>query len=111
MVGCVLFRALRDKGVELFADEPAVIRRIQLLYDGILADEIGHVGYIVAQLNGHGRWMMRLLYARLWSTLASQFSEMVALLGRAEMAKSFAAFHLADAAAELPNLAFAAAQI
>ena len=44
MVGCVLFRQLRDKGMELFADEPAVAERIQLLYNEILADEIGHGG-------------------------------------------------------------------
>jgi hypothetical protein len=49
--------------------------------------------------------------ARLWWILASQFSEMVGLFGRAEMARRFSAFHLADAAAELPTLAFAAAHI
>jgi hypothetical protein len=43
--------------------------------------------------------------------LASQFSEIVALFGPAELAKRFSAFHLGDAAAELPTLAFAAAQI
>ena len=102
---------MRDKGVELFADEPAVAERIRLLYNEILSDEIGHVGFIAARLDEHGRSMMRRLYARLPSTLASQFSEMDALFGPAEMARRFSAFHLADAAAELPNLAFAAAQI
>ncbi len=111
MVGCVLFRALRDKRVELFADEPAVAERIRLLYNEILADEIGHVGFIAARLDEHGRSMTRRLYARLASTLASQFSEIDALFGSSEMARRFSAFHLADAAAELPNLAFAAAQI
>jgi len=111
MTGCVLFRALRDKGVELFADEPAVAERIQLLYNEILADEISHVGFIAARLDEHGRSTMRRLYARLSSTLASQFSEIVALFGPAELAKRFSAFHLGDAAAELPTLAFAAAQI
>jgi hypothetical protein len=111
MVGCVLFRHLRDKGVELFADEPAVAERIRLLYNEILADEIGHVGFIAARLDERGRSVMRRMYARLWWTLASQFSEMVALFGRAEMARRFSAFHLADAAAELPTLAFAAADI
>src|SRR5262249_27173110 len=46
MAGCVLFRALRDRGVALLADEPAVAARVSLLYDQILADEIGHVGYV-----------------------------------------------------------------
>jgi hypothetical protein len=111
MVGCVLFRALRDKGVELFADEPAVAERIRLLYNEILADEIGHVGFIAARLDERGRSMTRRLYARLSSTLASQFSEIDALFGSSEMARRFSAFHLADEAAELPTLAFAAAQI
>jgi hypothetical protein len=111
MVGCVLFRELRDKGVELFGDESAVAELIELLYNEVLADEIGHVGFIVAQLNQHGRLMMRRLYARLSSALLSQFGEMDALFGRAEMVRRFSAFHLADAAAELPNLTFTAAQI
>jgi hypothetical protein len=41
MAGCVIFRALRDRGVALFADEPRVAARIRLLYDEILADELG----------------------------------------------------------------------
>jgi hypothetical protein len=77
----------------------------------ILADEIGHVGFIAARLDEYGRSMMRRLYARLSSTLASQFSEIDALFGPLEMARRFSAFHLADAVAELPTLAFAAAQI
>jgi hypothetical protein len=107
----VLFRELRDKGVELFGDESAVAERIELLYNEVLADEIGHVGFTVAQLNQHGPLMMRRLYARLSSALLSQFGEMDALFGRAEIVRRFSAFHLADAAAELPNLTFTAAQI
>jgi hypothetical protein len=107
----VLFRALRDKGVELFADEPAVAERIRLLYNEILSDEIGHVGFVAARLDERGRSMTRRLYARLSSTLAAQFSEIDPLFGSAELARRFSAFHLADAAAELPTLAFAAAQI
>lgn len=110
MVGCVLFRKLRDTGVELFADEPAVAERIRLLYNEILADEIGHVGFIAARLDNRGRNSMRWLYVRLSSTLASQFGETVALFGRDEIARRFSEFHLAKAAAELPQ-AFAAAQI
>ncbi len=108
MAGCVLFRALRDKGVELFADEPAVGERIRLLYNEILGDEIGHVGFIAASLGGRGRSMMRRLYARLAPTFASQSAEMVALLGPGEIARRLSAFHLAEAAAELPSLAFVA---
>ncbi len=109
MAGCVLFRALRDKGVELFADEPAVAERIRLLYNEILADEIGHVGFIAAGLGERGRSVMRGLYARM--PFASQSAEMVALFGRDEIAGRFSAFRLAEAAAELPSLAFVAALI
>jgi hypothetical protein len=51
----VLFRALRDKGVELFADEPAVAERIRLLYNEIL---------IAVRLGERVRAGMRRLYTR-----------------------------------------------
>jgi hypothetical protein len=111
MTGCVLFRAMRDKGVELFADEPAVAGRIRLLYNEILADEIGHVGFIAARAGERGRAAMRRLYARIAPAFASQSGEMTALFGRAEIARRLSAFHLAEAAAELPSLAFAATLI
>jgi hypothetical protein len=110
MAGCTIFRALRDRGVALCADEPAVAARVRLLYDEILADEIGHVGFIAAQLGRRGRWLMRRLYRTLGPRMAAQMPELVALLGRQEVARRFAAdFRLAAMAAELPGRAFAAA--
>jgi hypothetical protein len=38
MLGCVMFRGLRDRGMALFADEPAVVDRIRVLFDETLAD-------------------------------------------------------------------------
>jgi hypothetical protein len=111
MAGCVLFRALRDKGVELFVDEPAVAGRILLLYNEILADEIGHVGFIAARLGDRGRSVMRRMFACMASMVASHSAEVVALFGREEIAGRFSAFNLAESAAELPGLAFAAALI
>ncbi len=111
MAGCVLFRALRDKGVELFADEPEVAGRILLLYNEILADEIGHVGFVAARLGERGRSAMRRLFTLMASTFASQSAETVALFGREEIARRFSAFNLADSAAELPGRTFAAALI
>jgi hypothetical protein len=108
MVGCVIFRELRDKGVKLFADEPAVAERIRILYDEILVDEIGHVGFIAARLDERGRAIMRWLYARLSSTLASQFPEIGMLLGHQELEGRLRAFHFADVAAGLPNVFTAA---
>ena len=112
MAGCVIFRALRDRGVELFADEPQVSARIRLLYDEILGDEIGHVGYLAAGLGPAGRAVMRGLYHALGRRLAGQLPELVALFGRAEFRRRFgAAFRLGEMAAELPGRAYAAATI
>jgi hypothetical protein len=112
MVGCVTFRALRDRGVELFADEPEVAARIRRLYDEILADEIGHVGYIAAVLGPRGRAVMRLLYARGGARLAAGVPELGALLGRDELERRFAAELDLDAlAAEIPGKAYVAAPI
>ena len=112
MAGCVIFRALRDRGIELFADEPEVAARIRLLYDEILGDEIGHVGYLAAVLGPAGQAVMRGLYRALGHRLAGQLPELVALFGRAELRRRFgAAFRLGEMAAELPGRAYAAATI
>jgi hypothetical protein len=112
MAGCVIFRALRDRGVELFADEPRVAARIRLLYDEILGDEIGHVGYIASVLGPRGRSVMRGLYRLLGPRLATQLPELVALFGRRELVRRFAAeFRLDEMAAALPGRAYAAAMI
>jgi hypothetical protein len=112
MTGCIVFRALRDRGLELFADEPAVAERIRLLYDEILGDEIGHVGFIADQLGPRGRAMMRGLYRLLGLRMVSQFPELMRLFGHAEVRRRFRApFRLESMVAELPDLAFAAATI
>jgi hypothetical protein len=112
MAGCTIFRVLRDRGVALCSDEPAVAARIRLLYDEILADEIGHVGFIASQLGRRGRWLMRTLYRTLGPQMAAQMPELVALLGWRNVLDRFAAeFRLDTLAAELPGRAFAAAAI
>jgi hypothetical protein len=112
MAGCVIFRGLRDRGLELFADEPVVAERIRLLYDEILADEIGHVGFIAARLGRGGRALTRALYRMFGRGLVAQMPEVVASVGRARLAAMFhAPFRLETMAADFPGLAFAAAPI
>jgi hypothetical protein len=112
MVGCVMFRALRDRGVALFAEEPAVAGRIRVLYDEILGDEIGHVGQIASRLGPTGRSVMRGLYRLLAHRVAGGLPELRALFGRRELAARFgAAFRLDEMVAELPGRAYAAARI
>jgi hypothetical protein len=106
MVGCALFRALRDRGVALFAGEPAVAERVRLLYDEILADEISHVGFVTAQLGSIGRRLMVWLYRRFGMRLATQMPELVGLFGAAELARQFEDFRLGDFVAEVGDRAY-----
>ena len=62
MAGCAMFAMLGARGVELFAEEPDVAERIRLLYDEILTDEIGRVGYCAASCTPKDRTAMRRLY-------------------------------------------------
>lgn len=102
MVGCTMFRALRERGGELFAAEPAVAARIRLLYDDILTDEIFHVRMIDARLGPTGRALMRAFYRLGGARLAGQMPEVVRLFGRAEIRRRFRApFRLDEMVAEV----------
>jgi hypothetical protein len=109
MAGCVLFRALRDRGAALVADEPAVAARVRLLYDQILTDEIGHVGYCAYRLGRTGRAAMRALYRLLAPHLAASMPEVVRLFGREELRRRFDAFRLDELTHDLPDGAYVAA--
>jgi hypothetical protein len=109
MAGCVLFRALRDRGAELAASEPAVAARIRLLYDQILTDEIGHVGYVSLRLGRAGRAMMRALYRVVGPHLAGSMPELVRLFGRDGIRARFTAeFRLDELMRGLPDVYAAA---
>jgi hypothetical protein len=109
MVGCVVFRLLRDKGLELFADEPEVAERIRILYDEILADEICHVGLVEARLGGAGRALLHGLYRAVARRMVRSMSpEAFAVLDREALARALAApFDQARLAAEFPETAYA----
>jgi hypothetical protein len=108
-IGCVFFRLLREKGLELFADEPEVAERIRLLYDEILADEICHVGLVEARLGRVGRAAMRGLHRALAMAMARSMSpEACAVLGRDAIRRALRApFDQARMAGEFPGKAYA----
>jgi hypothetical protein len=108
MMGCALFRLLRDEGVELFADEPEVAARIRLLFDEILADEISHVGLVEARLGRWGRGVMRGLYARLAHPAMRRMGpEVVALFGPDRLrAAVHAPFDQGALASQFPKTAY-----
>jgi len=86
VVGCILFRALRDEGVRLFADDPPVAERIGQLYDQILADEVGHVGFIAAKLSPRWRVLTHFLAREIaWRSIVGSVPELVVLFGTAEL--------------------------
>lgn len=109
MLGCVMFRLLRERGAELFADEPQVVERIRLLFDEILADEICHVGLVEARLDRVGRAVTRGLYRHLARFLPARMApEYVEAVGRERLAAALAEpFEAAAWAAEFPETAYA----
>ena len=80
MAGCIMFDELRRVGVELFADEPEVSERIELLYKEILTDEIGHVGYCAARCTSAERAIMRRIYPFIGRLFARQTAEISLLI-------------------------------
>ena len=109
MLGCVMFRLLRDRGVALFADEPEVAERIRVLYDEILADEICHVGLVEARLGRFGRAVTRGLFRLLGPFLpAAMAPEYVVAVGRRRMREALRErFDQAALAREFPKKAYA----
>jgi hypothetical protein len=110
MAGCIMFDELRRVGVELFADEPEVAERIQLLYTEILTDEIGHVGYCAARCSRAERTLMRLLYPYFARLFARQTAEINLLLDREKLrARLGRPFDVDELTAGISNETFLAA--
>jgi hypothetical protein len=108
MIGCVTFLALRDRGMALFADEPAVVERIRLLFDEILADEICHVGLVEARIGLVGRRLMRWLFERVGPRMTERTPEFMDAVGADEMRRRLAEpFDQRALAAQFPKTAYA----
>jgi hypothetical protein len=108
MVGCVLFRTLAERAIDVFRDEPEVGQRLRLVLREILRDEIGHVGYHAATLGPVGRRVMRRLCCPLGMLIIHQSSAAELLLGRQAMREGFRAFSLERLLAECDPPAYAA---
>ena len=85
MAGCIMFDELRRVGVKLFADEPEVCERIELLYSEILTDEIGHVGYCASRCTSAERAIMRRIYPLIGRLFARQTVEISLLIDPKDM--------------------------
>jgi len=104
MAGCIMFDELRRVGTELFAEEPGVAERIELLYSEILTDEIGHVGYCASRCTSAERAVMRRIYPLIGRLVARQTAEISLLIDpgalRARLDRSF---NVEELAAGLDN--------
>lgn len=85
MAGCIMFDELRRVGAKLFADEPEVSERIELLYSEILTDEIGHVGYCASRCTPAERAIMRRIYPLIGRLFARQTVEISLLIDPKEL--------------------------
>lgn len=86
MAGCIMFDELRRVGGRLFADEPDVAQRIELLYSEILTDEIGHVGYCASRCTSAERAIMRRIYPYIGRLFARQTAEIGLLVDKEALA-------------------------
>ncbi|MGX9787682.1 hypothetical protein [Mycobacterium sp. MMS18-G62] len=104
MAGCILFDELRRVGVRLFAEEPEVAERIELLYSDILTDEIGHVGYCASRCTTAERAIMRRLYPLIGRLFARQTAEISLLIDPKELhARLDRPFNVEELTADLSN--------
>jgi hypothetical protein len=104
MAGCIMFDELRRVGIKLFADEPEVAERIELLYSEILTDEIGHVGYCASRCTSAERAIMRRIYPLIGRLFARQTAEINLLIGtKALHARLDRPFNVEELTAELDN--------
>ncbi len=104
MAGCIMFDELRRVGIELFADEPLVAQRIELLYSEILTDEIGHVGYCASRCTSAERAIMRRIYPWIGRLFARQTMEISMLIDpKALHARLDRPFDVDDLTADLTN--------
>lgn len=104
MAGCIMFDELRRIGIELFADEPEVARRIDLLYSEILTDEIGHVGYCASRCTRTERAIMRRIYPFVGRLFAHQTAEISLLVDpKALHARLDRPFDVEELTADLDN--------
>ncbi|OBH39164.1 hypothetical protein A5692_08485 [Mycobacterium sp. E342] len=104
MAGCIMFDELRRVGIELFADEPEVAERIELLYSEILTDEIGHVGYCASRCTAAERAIMRRIYPLIGRMFARQTAEISLLIDpKALHARLDRPFDIDELTADLDN--------
>jgi len=104
MAGCIMFDELRRVGITLFADEPEVAERIELLYSEILTDEIGHVGYCASRCTTVERAIMRRLYPLIGRLFARQTVEISLLIDPKELnARLDRPFNVEQLTADLSN--------
>ncbi len=110
IVGVTLFSLLLAEARRLFASQPAVLERIELLFGQILVDEVGHVHYLRSRMSPWQLAAARLLLPVVVASVLGDIPELVRLFGHdAILARALAADVDADAAGYADRLVVGAA--
>jgi hypothetical protein len=107
MIGCLFFRAMRDRGMELFAGESEVVERIRILFNEILADELCHVGLIDEQLGKFGRRVKNRMFRAVAARAVKHPGELENILRPDQIATLWGReFDLREMLSEFPDTAY-----
>ena len=99
IVGVAIFTLLLEKARALFADQPAVLARIETLFAQIMVDEVGHVHFVRSRL-GPARLAVakRVLPVVVWGVMRD-IPELALLCGRDRLMQTAARGEVDTAAA------------
>jgi hypothetical protein len=97
--GVGAFRLLRDKGRELFADQPEVLARVDALLSRILSDEIGHVQFLRSVMGPVRMWILRRVFPLFLRAFFDDMPESVLMFGRENLIAAMVEADLDGAAA------------
>lgn len=103
VIGVAVFSLLLEKARELFAEQPAVIARLELLFGQIMVDEVGHVHFVRSQLGPRRLFLARLLLPLVARGLLADSPEVVRLFGREAVMRRILAGDVDGAAASYPD--------
>lgn len=101
--GVAAFSLLLEKARTLFADQPAVVARIEALFGQILVDEVGHVHFVRSTLGPTGLALARRLLPVLARATLRDLPELERLFGREVLMERVLAAEVDRAAEGYPD--------
>jgi hypothetical protein len=103
VTGIAAFHLLLEEARLLFADEPAVLARIELLFGQILVDEVGHVHFLRSRLGPARLAIAHAILPLVTRGMIDDMPELITLLGRARYLAAVRAVDLDRVTAPYPD--------